>query len=185
MKNPLLMTPQLQQAIKLLTMPFPEVRALLESEAARLGLRRLTDEEVDPLDEQELAAAEEEERAPFTFARVARGAVEADVWLRGETLVSNGSLPRFVTPPGGPDKEATWLMRAIRQRAKTFERVAAAIVGANGAYFAVTQNTPTRLSRRALAQDLGIHSSTLDRIAHTGMLESARGLSRFEVFLRT
>lgn len=185
MKNQLLMTPQLQQAIKLLTMPFPEVRTLLESEAARLGLRRLTDEEVDPLDEQELAAAAEEERAPFTFSRTALGSPEADVWLRGEALVSNGSLPRFVTPSGGPDKEATWLMRAIRQRAKTFERVAAAIVAANGPYFATTQDAPTRLSKRALAQELGIHSSTLDRVAHTGMMESARGLSRFEAFLRT
>jgi DNA-directed RNA polymerase specialized sigma54-like protein len=185
MPQSLTMTPQLQQAIKLLTMPFAEVRALLESEAERLGLRRLADDEVDPLDQSELAAAEEEHRAPWTFSRSVLGAPEADVWRIGDRLISNGSVPRFVVPSGGPDKEATWLMNAVRQRAKTFQRVASALVEANQPWLDGTEATPARVSKRALVQSLGMHSSTLDRVAHAGMMETARGLSRFETFLRT
>jgi DNA-directed RNA polymerase specialized sigma54-like protein len=76
-------------------------------------------------------------------------------------------------------------MNAVRQRAKTFQRVASALVEANQPWLDGTQATPTRVSKRALVQSLGMHSSTLDRVAHTGMLETARGLTRFETFLRT
>lgn len=186
--NPV-MTPQLQLAIRMLSLSQAACSELLEAERARLGvLRHLGDHEEDPLETAERATAEEEGRAPWLLSRVRlidSQSTEPDVWVTGTPPVAaaNGSGPRFtVIDEADPavNREATWLLMALRQRLRTFERVAAVAVAANHDYFAGATDEPTRLSIREVAQGAGLHESTIERVAGAGLIQSARGFTRFD-----
>lgn len=68
LKQQLMLTPQLQLAISLLSKPHAEVVALLAQQTS--GMRALAADETDPLDASELEAAREEAREPWLWQRL-------------------------------------------------------------------------------------------------------------------
>ncbi|MFT3713447.1 MAG: hypothetical protein QM817_37805 [Archangium sp.] len=176
----LVMTPQLQMAIQLLSKPHAEVVAVLREQAA--GLRELNADEVDPLDANDLEEGWLWQRLPM-LPRLA-DQPEPDVWLTGEPLVAtaNGTLPRFFVD-ASTSREQQFVLRAVRQRARTYEKVAAVLVAANEAWLRSGAGEATPVKFRDVAQKIGMHESTIQRVCGAGVMQSARGLVRFDALV--
>jgi DNA-directed RNA polymerase specialized sigma54-like protein len=179
----LVMTPQLQQAIQLLSKPHAEAVALLREKAS--GLRELGADEVDPLDALELAEAKDAAREPWLWQRLPMlpavpGQPEADVWLTGTPLVAtaNGNVPRYFVD-ASTSRDALWALRAVRQRSRTYEKVASELVAANEPWLRTGEGSATRVKLSVVAEKIGMHASTVERVCSAGVLQSARGFTRF------
>lgn len=184
----LVMTPQLQLAISLLSKPHAEVATLLAQHAA--GLRELGADETDPLDARELEDAREDERAPWLWQRLpmlerVEGQPEADVWLTGDPLVAtaNGTLPRYATD-ASTTREVAWVLRAVRQRSRTFETIAAVLVAENEVFLRTGDGKAKQLRFSEAAQRVGMHASTIERVCSVGVMQSARGFTSFASLTR-
>lgn len=173
----LLMTAQLKLAIELLSKPHAQVVTVLREHAA--GLRELRPDEVDPLDARDLEDGWVWQRLPML--PVVAGQPEPDVWLTGEPLVvtANGTLPRFFVDESA-SREAQWILRAVRQRARAYAKVAAELVAANEAWLRTRAGAPTRVTLRAVAEKIGMHESTISRVCSVGVMQSARGFTHFD-----
>jgi DNA-directed RNA polymerase specialized sigma54-like protein len=183
------MVPQLELALRVLSLSRAAFDEFLEEGATRLGvLRQLGEHEEDPLEVAERADAAEEGRAPWSLSRARHFdslSAQPDVWVTSTPPVAtaNGAGPRYVVIDSSAEpvtKEAQWLLRAARQRARTFEHVAAVAVAQNHHFFSRTVDTPRLLSTRQVAQAAGLHESTIERVAGVGLIQSARGLTRFD-----
>lgn len=161
----LVMTPQLQLAIKLLsTRDFP----IAEWKQQFPGLAELPAGERDPLDVEEEAADRDPALVawfPATESPLPALAEPADVWLHGnppQARANRHAYPRL----GATTPEARWLLRALRQRARTYERVVQAIADLRP-QLAVTldpeQVEPVAID--TLATAIGLHASTIERVA--------------------
>lgn len=188
LKQQLVMTPQLQLAISLLSKPHAEVVALFAKQAA--GLRELGADETDPLDARELEEAGEDDRAPWLWQRLAmlprvEGQPEADVWLTGNPLVAtaNGAVPRFATDSSTP-RDVAWFLRAVRQRSRTFETIAAVLVAENEVFLRTGEGSAKPLRASEIAQRVGMHASTIERVCSVGVMQSERGFTSFGSLLR-
>ncbi len=107
--------------------------------------------EVDPLDEEELAAAGREGRPAFMFIdEEPLPPPHADIWVYGDPVLvrANGrAIPRLKVLTDAPDapaafpdgsqarlgrndqlRAATWLLRGLRERARTYETLVRGIV---------------------------------------------------------
>ncbi|TPE52572.1 RNA polymerase factor sigma-54 [Amaricoccus solimangrovi] len=70
---------------------------------------------------------------------------------------------------------ANWLVRSLEQRARTILRVATEIVALQGDFFTAGVSRMRPLTRRALADRLGLHESTVSRVTANKYIACAQG----------
>jgi len=188
----LVMTPQLQMAIKLLGMPSRDVAAMLDTWRAEHpgSVDELPIGVPDPGDEHERTQAAENEVEPWFFppdGEQPLSPVETDVWIYGnppQARAHGRAFPRLVVVATEPDgrREAMWLVRALRQRAKTYERVVATTVALWPEL--ATALDPTVLAPikiRDVAERMGMHESTITRVAGAAQFRTLHGLFAYAV----
>lgn len=76
----------------------------------------------------------------------------------------------------GKLQEARWLLRSIDQRAQTIERTAQAIVERQQKFFDYGDIALQSMKLADIAEDLGIHESTVSRVVSSKYLQCPRGL---------
>jgi sigma-54-like protein len=194
----LVMTPQLQMAIKLLGTPTKELGSIIDPVVASYGagLVPLRPDERDPMIDIMAAAYAEEDQEPWeprdespfapktdgVYVPIALGPNiddHADVWIFGDPPVAraNGrAFPRFRVTEGAAH-DAKWLVRALWQRAKTYERIVGAVLAmrpelAHGGGF-------EQLYKRDLAEALEMHESTISRTLLACRIRNAKGIWGF------
>ena len=176
------MTKQLQLAVRLVSMSRAELTTYVRSEAERLGLRPLADDEVDPLEVQDEQEAQKEGRAPWALQRrqpFALTAEEPDVWVEGVSVFANGSGDRWVCErEGEAGREGLWLLRAVRQRHRTYEKVAACLCEGN------ELTSPAKQTVESVAERIALHVATVERVIAAGVLQSRHGVLRFSALTR-
>lgn len=187
----LVMTPQLQLAIRLLGTPTRELPALIaEWQRQHPGaVDSLAPGEVDPYDERERELATEDSIEPwFYFDEEPFPPLGADVWIFGnppQVRVNGRAMPRLkavfddrtMTRSAADVRQASWLVRGLRQRARTFEKIAAAIVALRPA-LAITADPSTLapVPMRAVAEAVEMHASTIRRVAAVCRLQTLHGV---------
>ena len=82
----------------------------------------------------------------------------------------------------GQLQEARWLVRNIRQRFDTILRVAEAIVIRQQAFFEHGEEAMLPLVLREIAEELGLHESTISRVTSQKFLLCPRGLFELKYF---
>jgi sigma-54-like protein len=189
----LVMTPQLQLAIKLLGTPTRDLPALIEPQVAAYGaaLAPLRPGEPDPLieamaetyadDGVDAWAPRDDSPFPRATPHAPTGglyvpiAIElgdpapaidtrADVWIFGQPpqARANGrAFPRYRLVDASA-REAAWLLRALFQRARTYERVVAAVLALRPAL--ATGGPFAPVSKRDVGEAVGMHESTIGRV---------------------
>ena len=79
-------------------------------------------------------------------------------------------------------RSAHWLTRSLDQRARTIVKVASAIVARQRAFFEGEAQHVSPLTLREVAQDIGMHESTVSRVVSNKALSSPRGVYPFRAF---
>ncbi|MEO1103295.1 MAG: RNA polymerase factor sigma-54 [Pseudomonadota bacterium] len=79
-------------------------------------------------------------------------------------------------------RSAHWLTRSLDQRARTIVKVASAIVTRQRAFFEGTAQHVSPLTLREIAEDIGMHESTVSRVVSNKALSSPRGVFPFRAF---
>jgi len=79
-------------------------------------------------------------------------------------------------------RSAHWLTRSLDQRARTIVKVASAIVTRQRAFFEGTAQHVSPLTLREIAEDIGMHESTVSRVVSNKALSSPRGVLPFRAF---
>jgi DNA-directed RNA polymerase specialized sigma54-like protein len=188
------MTPQLQVAIRLLGTPTRALPAVIEEwrESHPGSIAELEPGEVDPYDEREREQAAEEGFEPFFYYEEEPfPQLGADVWVFGDPpqARANGrGLPRLqavfddlaMTRSAADVRQASWLVRGLRQRARTYEQVVAAVIGLRPAL--ATAPDPSQIepvSFGEVADAVGMHESTIRRIAMACRFQTVHGVMRF------
>ncbi|TAM98661.1 MAG: RNA polymerase factor sigma-54, partial [Rhodanobacteraceae bacterium] len=95
------------------------------------------------------------------IARAKRGDA---AWLRGQL------------------QEARWLMKSLEARADTLYKVASAIVRTQSAFLDFGPEAMKPLVMRELAEELGLHESTISRVTTRKYLHTPRGTFEFKHF---
>ncbi len=82
----------------------------------------------------------------------------------------------------GQLQEARWLIKNIRQRFETIERVAQAIVNEQADFFEKGELAMRPLVLREIADQLGLHESTISRVTAQKFMATPRGVLEFKYF---
>ena len=187
MKDQLVMTPQLQQAIRMLGMNLEEL--LLELDATRkrnplLSMQTRTTRPIGPF-------PPDLETIPEVYVYLEGGAVNVepnvnalpDIFI-GNVLVDAEKEASFDQVPAEKKEQARevyWLARAVQQRAKTYVKIIHAIVSLAPQWFRDEDNDPPKFILRDIAEPVGMHESTIDRVlSGNKVLRCERGLVKFE-----
>ncbi len=83
---------------------------------------------------------------------------------------------------GGQLQEARWLIKNIQQRFETIERVARAIVREQADFFEKGALAMRPLVLREIADQLGLHESTISRVTSQKFMATPRGVLEFKYF---
>ncbi len=83
---------------------------------------------------------------------------------------------------GGQLQEARWLIKNIQQRFDTIERVAQAIVREQADFFEKGELAMRPLVLREIADQLGLHESTISRVTSQKFMATPRGVFEFKYF---
>ena len=157
LSSALVMTPQLQLAIRLLGATPRELAALVEHEAAENPALEFIPAPVDALGDAVIASVEE-----------------------GRLMARSLAAVRLAEPTEGATddqrKSAEWLVHALEQRERTVLRVVEALLERQRDYLNGNRERPVSLTRRVIAEALGIHESTVTRIVERKALCCARGV---------
>lgn len=188
----LVMTPQLQMAIKLLGTPSRDLGALLETFHAEHpgAVAELPLGAPDPGDEAERAAVADSDIEAWFYPvdeDEPLSPIDTDVWIFGNPPRARSTprgSPRLIVVATEPDakRSAAWLVRSLRMRAKTYERVV-------GETLALRPNLATALDPtflpaikiREIAERIGMHESTITRVAGAVQFRTLHGLWAYEV----
>ena len=82
-------------------------------------------------------------------------------------------------------QEARWLVRNAQQRFQTIQRVAQAIVERQSRFFDYGDVAMKPLLQRDIAREVGVHESTVSRVANGKYMSTPRGLIEFKHFFGT
>jgi len=82
-------------------------------------------------------------------------------------------------------QEARWLVRNAKQRFDTILRVAQAIIDRQSKFFDYGDVGMKPLLQRDIAQEVGVHESTVSRVANAKYMATPRGLIEFKHFFGT
>jgi RNA polymerase sigma-54 factor len=77
---------------------------------------------------------------------------------------------------------ATWLVRALDQRARTILKVASEIVRQQDAFFAHGVQYLRPLNLKAVADAIGMHESTVSRVTSNKYMATSRGIFELKYF---
>jgi DNA-directed RNA polymerase specialized sigma54-like protein len=188
------MTPQLQLAIRLLAMPGEQVASVItDFERDHPGvLVALADGEVDPADAADRELSLENDVPPFELLDEpplppAEGPVP-DVWVSGnppQARANRAMLPRVrvvVDADADAVREARWLLRALRQRLRTYENVVRGMVAIRPELATAVDPAAVRaITTRELATAIGLHESTLSRVATACRVQTLHGVYAIDV----
>jgi RNA polymerase sigma-54 factor len=86
------------------------------------------------------------------------------------------------TPLGQQLQEARWFVRNVQQRFQTIQRVAQAIVDRQSRYLDYGDVAMKPLVLRDIAQELGLHESTVSRVTSNKYMATPRGLIELKYF---
>lgn len=190
----LVMTPQLQMAIRLLATPTSALPAMIADwqEAHPGAVAALEPGEVDPYDERERELAAEDGIEPFFYfdeePLPQRG---ADVWVFGDpprARVNGRVQPRLkavfddaaMSRSAADVRQASWLVRGLRQRARTYEQVVAAVLSIRPALATAADPAEVEpVSLRFVAEAVALHESTIRRVAAACRFQTPHGVARF------
>ena len=136
-------------------------------------------------------------RASVNRASNADKAAE-DSRVRWQALINPDALPRLrinhlysdlLNRSGGSHlaltgqlQEARWLIKNIQQRFETIERVAQAIVDEQAEFFEKGELAMRPLVLREIADQLGLHESTISRVTSQKFMATPRGVLEFKYF---
>lgn len=176
----LVMTPQLQMAIKMLQTSTGDLRSMLDSIVA-LEPAMLDDPDLLQPSSEELADLEENGIAPWSFDVTVQGS--GDVSIVGDPPVARavrGVLP-YVRVKHDADaeqkREALWFARSMRQRARTYELFTATLLAMRPSLATATSPSDIEpVKARELAEAMGMHESTITRVATGIRIENRNGV---------
>lgn len=190
----LAMTPQLQLALRLLATPTRALPAMISEwqEAHPGSVIELEHGEADPYDAQERELAAENGFEPFFyFDEEPLPQLGADVWVFGDPprARANGrGLPRFkavfddaaMTRSAIDVRQASWLVRGLRQRARTYEKIVGTVLSIRPQL--ATAPDPALIEPvtiRLVSESLEMHESTIRRAAAVCRFQTVHGVMRF------
>jgi DNA-directed RNA polymerase specialized sigma54-like protein len=197
----LVMTPMLQMAIRMLQLDQDELFAMIAAwRAAHPGaIADLAPGEAEPVSEEEQTAFEEEGVPIWTYLDtppLPEASPRADVWVFGnppQVRANPGAVPRVravfddatMSRSAVDINEAAWVARAVRQRAKSFERIVRALVAlAPQLSVALEPDKLAGIDLAALAAQAGFHESTVSRIASVCRYQTIHGVVQLVVAKR-
>jgi DNA-directed RNA polymerase specialized sigma54-like protein len=187
----LVMTPQLQMAIRLLATPTTELFAMVATWRAEHpgAVDELAVGEIDPYDAVELESAADDERPPWLFVDEEPlpplGGPPIDAWVFGnppQVRANPRAFPRLkiVSDDRDAKREAAWLVRSLRQRAKTYEAVVRAAVELRPAVaISLAPDKLEPMTVRAIAEVVGMHESTITRVVSSCRFQTMHGAITF------
>lgn len=189
----LVMTPQLQMAIRMLSQNLESL--LLELDAARkknpmLSVQTRTTRPIGPF-------PPDLETIPEVYVYLEGGEVfvEPNINAMPDIFIGNVLVPE-IDPESDSTaspldkipaekreqaREVLWLARAVQQRAKTYAKIIRAIVERAPQWFRDEDNDPPKFTLRDIAEAVGMHESTIKRVLEGDkVLRCERGLLRFD-----
>jgi DNA-directed RNA polymerase specialized sigma54-like protein len=193
LEKALVMTPQLQMAIRILSMSQAELFAMLaEWRANHPGaIAELQPGDPEPISDEEQEDFVERGVPIWTFlaeAPLPALAICPDVWVFGnppQARANPSATPRIkvvfddVTLSRSDVREAAWLARALRMRAKTMEKVIAALVTLRPQMaISLEPETLAPVAFREVAEAIGMHESTIKRVATALRYQTIHGVVR-------
>jgi RNA polymerase sigma-54 factor len=111
---------------------------------------------------------------PAVLPRIRINRVYAEIFRRG---------PRESGAPLGQQlQEARWLIRNAEQRFATIQRVAEAIVERQRRFLEYGEIAMRPLALKQIADELGLHESTVSRVTNNKYMATPRGLFEFKHF---
>lgn len=189
------MTPQLQLALRLLATPLAALPAMLaEWQVVHPGaVAPLAPGEADPYDdrERELASEDPSTRPFFYYDEEPFPQLGADVWVFGnppQARANGRALPRLravfdeaaMTRSAADARSASWLIRALRQRARTYEQIVAAVLGVRPRLaIAPDPSQIDPVTFGVIAEIVEMHESTVRRVAAACRFQTLHGVMRF------
>lgn len=160
------------------------------------------DEEEVRLAVAEIVKCNPKPAAGFGSARV--DSVVVDVVVRKEldlgwaVELNGAAFPRLLAFPPGPVRQgndggagkylqerfgrAKWLQNALEQRAKTTLAVARAVVAAQEQFFEAGVEFLVPLTLRSVAEQIGVHESTVSRVVNGKYMQTPWGVLGFKYF---
>ena len=189
----LVMTPQLQMAIRMLSMTQDELFAMIADwrEKHPDAIAELEPGDPEPINEEEQELADEQGIPPWTFpTEVPLPDVKPrpDVWVFGnppQARANPAANPRIkavfddktITRSAADAREASWLARAVRQRAKTQEKLVAAVLQLRPQMaIALEPDKLPAVTTREVAEAMGMHESTIERVASVCRYQTIHGV---------
>jgi hypothetical protein len=186
----LVMTPQLQMAIRLLATPSDQLPAMIADWQAQHpgALVPLATGEPDPADDAERGGSPDDDPPPFLLLDdpplpIPADGRTADVFVFGnppEARANRATLPRVrVAPDATADaaRDATWLVRSLRQRLRSYENIVRAVVALRPELaVAVDPSTVAWPGTRAVAERVGMHESTVERVRSACTFQTVHGV---------
>jgi DNA-directed RNA polymerase specialized sigma54-like protein len=184
----LVMTPQLQMAIRLLGLPLPKLLLELPEMVKKAPpletiAREVGDTGFEVCVSNDLVVTANDAyptfsiygaHVPLTFEPPADEDADSDLMPKGHT-------PEEIAFA----RDAMWLLRAIRQRARSFVKLGRALVALSPpGVFTDEGVEPTKIKLRAVAEAVGMHESTLSRMTSADQtLRTPRGDLTFASFV--
>lgn len=191
-KPTLTMTPSLQLAIRLLAVGGDDLRALIDTEIARIGgAARIGT--VDDGERLMQPVAELDEGPPVPVARFVPFGLNLDMGPPPDVVMGRDGRAQFFLPSGvfvvpcvdrshAHLRDAVWLTRSLTQRAKTITRIAQAMIDEDPDTFLGDAAFMSQ-SIRKLADKVGMHESTIKRVAQHARLLCPAGTFTFAAVL--
>jgi hypothetical protein len=187
----LVMTPQLQLAIELLSISSIDIGAEIEIQRARLPdtMRYLHAGEADPSavpDEEGGAIWNYLDETPFGKPVDDLDACRGDIFVFGnppEARANGRSFPKLrVLPVANQDhvRDAAWFVKALRQRARVYEKVVAAYVQLRPRVAITLDGKDVEpVTARQIAEAIAMHESTISRVATAVTMRNLHATFKF------
>ncbi|MBA3499028.1 MAG: hypothetical protein M4D80_13045 [Myxococcota bacterium] len=195
LEKALVMTPQLQMAIRMLTMSQAELFAMVAEwrETHPGAIADLEPGDPEPVSIEEQDDFDERGIPIWTFLAEPPLPTLAgcpDVWVFGnppQARANPSATPRIkavfddaaMTRSAADVREASWLARSLRMRAKTMEKVVAALLTLRPQMaISLEPETLAPVGHREVAEAVGMHESTIKRVATALRYQTIHGVVR-------
>lgn len=189
----LVMTPQLQMAIRMLSMTQDELFTMIaEWRESHPGvITELAPGDPEPVSQAEQDEADELGIPIWRFLAeppLPAAAPRPDVWVFGnppQARANPSAAPRItavfddatISRSAADVREGAWLARAVRQRAKTMERIVAALLELRPQLaIALEPDKLASVGVSELAENIGLHDSTIKRVVPVLRYQSIHGV---------